>query len=120
VAGFVGYVLNIVTYLVVTVMRYELFKPGAPTLSRLAVSFSLTGRAIQGTACLFQPGGLPALWQHGYVVGLVFFGCYCASLGVLILKTRLLLWPPFATTHALVKVPGIVGEAALTLSLLIL
>jgi hypothetical protein len=133
--GWVGYALNIVTYLVVTVMVYELFKAGAPTLSRLAATFSLTGCAIQATACLFLLAGQPALHKQGYIVGLVFFGFYCAAIGALILRTRLLpraigalmllsgiswltfLWPPFATTHAFVRVLGAVGEAAFTLSL---
>lgn len=148
--GFVGYALNVITYLVVTVMLYELFKPRSPTRSLLAAAFSFTGCAIQGAACLFQLGALAVakdqsalaqlcltLHARGYVVGLVFFGCYCAALGGLILETKLLpwwigalmllaglgwltfLWPPFAMAHAFVRLPGIVGEATLMLWLLV-
>jgi hypothetical protein len=109
----------------VTVLLYQLFKPVDRTLSFIAAVVSLIGIAA---------GPLP--WKP--VNPLVFFGVYCLLLGYLSIKSRFLPsavggllafaglgWLTFLSpwlTHILYPyniAPGIVGEGALTVWLLV-
>jgi uncharacterized protein DUF4386 len=112
-------------YVVVTLLFYVLFKPVNKSLSLLAALVSLAGIVV-------GPLRLTS------VNPLVFFGLYCLLIGYLIFKSTFLprtlgvlmafaglgwltfLSPPLA--HYLspyVFVPGIIGEGALTLWLLV-
>ncbi len=113
-------------YIVVTVLLYDLFKPVSRRLSLLAALVSLAG-IVAG------PAGLTI------VNPLVFFGVYCLLIGGLILASRLLPrfvgilllcaglgWMTFlsptlvATLYPYNLAPGLVGEGALTLCLLVI
>jgi hypothetical protein len=117
-------------YIAVTLLFYDLFKPVNRGISLLAAFFSLTGCVI-GTLSLFHLVSLP-------VNNLVFFGFYCLLIGYLIFRSTFLPrtlgvlmalgglgWLTFLTP-ALAKylspynmAPGILGEFALTLWLLV-
>ena len=110
--GFAAYLANVVSYLAVTLLFYDLFKPMNRGLARFAVLFSLVGCAVQASACLldlaplvvlrgepylgvFKPEQLQALALlclklHGqaFNIGLVFFACYCLLIGVLVFGPR--------------------------------
>jgi len=103
--------LMLVSYVVVTALFYELFKPVNRSVSLIAAFFSLVGCAIQSLACacLLAPfvvlGGEPyssvfkadqlqalaymslKLYTPAYKLGLVFFGLYNLLIGCLILKS---------------------------------
>lgn len=115
-----------VCYIVVTVLLYDLFKPVSRSLSLLAALVSLAG-IVAG------PAGVTI------VNPLVFFGVYCLLIGGLILASRLLPrfvgvlmlcaglgWMTFlspalvATLYPYNLAPGLVGEGALTLCLLVI
>jgi len=69
-----------VSYVVVTLMFYDLFRPVNGSLSLLAAVFSLVG---------FTCGRLG--WQPGGVqIEMVFFGLYCLSIGYLIFRSTFL------------------------------
>lgn len=109
--GVAGDLLIIASYLVVTALLYELFQPVSRSVSLIAAFFSLTGCAIQASACAFELGpfvvlrggqGLSAfkteqlqalgylslsLYGPAYKIGLVFFGFYCLLIGCLILRS---------------------------------
>jgi Domain of unknown function (DUF4386) len=112
-------------YIVVTLLFYGLFKPVNRSLSLLAASVSLAG-VIVGPLRLTS------------VNPLVFFGFYCLLIGYLIFKSTFLprtlgvlmafaglgwltfLSPPLANHLSPYNfVPGIIGEGALTLWLLV-
>jgi hypothetical protein len=117
-------------YIAVTLLFYDLFKPVNRGISLLAAFFSLTGCVI-GTLSLFHLVSLP-------VNNLVFFGFYCLLIGYLIFRSTFLPrtlgvlmafgglgWLTFLSP-ALAKylspynmAPGILGEFALTLWLLV-
>jgi hypothetical protein len=113
-------------YLAVTVLLYYLFKPVSRSLSLLAALVSVAG-IIAG------PAGLTI------VNPLVFFGVYCLLIGGLIHASGLLprfvgvlmlcaglgwltfLSPPLSTTlYPYNLAPGLIGEGALTLCLLVI
>src|SRR6516164_234822 len=50
--GFACFVLVDLTYIVVTALFYDLFKPVNKSLSLLATFFSLVGLAVQAVACV--------------------------------------------------------------------
>lgn len=109
--GFAAYLVNVVSYLAVTQLFYDLFKPVNHGLARFAVLFSLVGCAVQASASLldlaplvvlrgepylgvFQPEQLQALALlclklHGqaFNIGLVFFAFYCLLIGVLVFRS---------------------------------
>lgn len=109
--GVAGDLLAVVSYVVVTALFYELFKPVNRSVALIAAFFSLVGCAIQAFACAFQLapfvvlGGEPyssvfkadqlqalaymSLKTYGpaYKIGLVFFGLYNLLNGYLILKS---------------------------------
>ena len=107
-----------------TLLFYVLFKPVSRTLSALAAAISLAGVVA---------GPLRVAPLHP----LVFFGCYCLLIGYLIITSAYLrflgvlmaiaglgwltfLWPPLARALSpFVYGPGLLGEGALTLWLLV-
>jgi uncharacterized protein DUF4386 len=114
------------SYLVVTVLFYDLFKPVSRSLSLLAAGVSLAGIIV-------GPLGFTR------VSPLVFFGCYCLLLGYLIYQSTFLprilgplmafaglgwltfLSPQLATSlYPYNMAPGIIGEGSLTLWLLVM
>ncbi|HET7250130.1 MAG TPA: DUF4386 domain-containing protein [Gemmatimonadales bacterium] len=130
-ARWAGNLLGGLAYIAVTVLLYHLLRPVHRGISLVAACFSLIGITL----------GLLRLFQviHGFPVNdLVFFGVYCLLLGYLVFRSGFLprmvgvlltiaglgwltyLSPPFA--HAIAPwnmIPGIVGEGALTLWLLV-
>ena len=119
-------------YIVVTLLFYGLFKPVGGSLSLIAAVFSLVGCAI-GALSLFHL--LPSFIS---VNPLVFFGCYCLQIGYLIFRSTFLprilgvlmaigglswltfLSEPLANYLSPYNLaPGILGEGALTLWLLV-
>ena len=109
--GVAGDLLAVVSYVVVTALFYELFKPVNRSVALTAAFFSLVGCATQAFACVFwlAPfvvlGGEPhstvfkadqlqalayiSLKMYGpaYKIGLVFFGLYNLLIGCLILRS---------------------------------
>ena len=112
--GFAFFVLVDVTYIVVTALFYDLFKPVNRSLSLCASFFSLVGLAVQAVACvlLLVPivllGGAQSLsvfslnQVHSLAYGSfsvfhmcfgfanVFFGCYCLLIGSLVFRSTYL------------------------------
>ena len=159
-----GWVFNLIAtacYIVVTALFYELFKPVNKNLSLTAAFFSLTGCATGVVSFVFQlaaplilkdASASSALSQaqvqamarvflrlsvQAYGIGLVFFGFYCLSIGVLIIRSDFaprifgigmlfaglgwltFIWQPLS--HSLFPynvIPGMLGEGALTVWLL--
>ena len=122
--------ISTLSYIAVTLLFYDLFKPVNKKLSLLAALFSLVGCAI-GAHSLFH---LPT----PHIDSLVFFGFYCLLIGYLIFRSTFLprilgvlmalaglgyltyLSHPLA--HSLFPynvAPGGIGEGLLTLWLLI-
>jgi hypothetical protein len=102
----------IASYLVVTALFYELFRPVSRQLSLHAVLFSVVGCAVQAAALVFYAApwvvlsgshdsaslavdqamallGLE-LYVQAYNIGLGFFGFYCILIGYLIFKSAFL------------------------------
>jgi hypothetical protein len=123
-------------YVAATVLVYDLLKPVNRSLSLLAAVFSFVGCAIGVLGSLVHlPVGQ---------VGFVFFGLHCLLIGYLILRSTFLprfvgtlmalggsgwltlglasvLSPPFARSLSpYILIPGILGEASLTLWLLVM
>ncbi len=108
--GFAALLINVVIYVAVTVLFYDLFKPVNRSLSLVAAFFSLVGCAVQALACLFYLAPLVVLggsqylsvfkveqlhalalmsfelYGQAYNIGLVFFGFYCLLIGYLIFR----------------------------------
>ena len=116
-------------YIAVTVLFYFIFRPVNRNLSLLAAVISLAGILI---------GPLGQFFSFVRISPLVFFGCYCLLIAFLILKSTFLprflgvlmifaglgwltfISPSFATSLApYIFLPGIIGEGALTLWLVI-
>ena len=131
--GVYGDAANLVAtacYIVVTLLLYSIFKPVNRRLSLLTAFFSLVGCTI---------GALGSLHiVTSPINSLVFFGVYCLLIGSLILRSTFLprtlgvlmalaglgwltfLFPPLANHLSPYNLaPGIIGEAALTLWLLL-
>ena len=63
---FAAYLINVVVYIAVTLLFYDLFKPVNRSLSLFAAFFSLVGCAVQASACLFELATLVVLGgSHG-------------------------------------------------------
>ena len=58
--GFAGNLIAIVTYVAVTALFYQLFKPVNRTVSLLAAFMSLMGCAVLAVGCVFYLAALPA------------------------------------------------------------
>ncbi len=123
-------------YLAATVLLYGLLKPVNRSVSLLAAFFSFAGCAIGASSSLFRL----ALSN----IGFVFFGLHCLLVGYLILRSTFLpravgalmafgglgwltfglatlLSPPLARALSpYIMAPGILGEAALSLWLLVM
>jgi hypothetical protein len=119
-----------ISYVIVTVLFYSIFKPANRRVSLLAAISSLMGCAV-GAMNAFRPGTFP-------VNALVFFGIYCLLIGYLISKSTFLPralsilmvigglgWLTFlsrSVANALAPynmAPGILAETLLTVWLLI-
>jgi len=117
-------------YLAVTLLFYGLFKPVSRRLALLAAFFSLVGCTIGALSPLHL---VPA-----YFNSLAFFGLYCLLTGYLILRSTFLprilgvlmafgglgwltfLFPPLANALSPYNMlPGVLGEGALTIWLLV-
>ncbi|HYK52812.1 MAG TPA: DUF4386 domain-containing protein [Candidatus Eremiobacteraceae bacterium] len=117
------------SYVVVTLLFYRLFKPVSPALSLIAAIFSLLG-------CLIS--AINAFGITSSIDPLALFGLYCLTIGYLIIRSTFLPrtlgvlmliaglgWLTFAVPdfgHHLMPfnvLPGLIGETALTLWLLI-
>jgi Domain of unknown function (DUF4386) len=109
--GVAGDLLAIVSYVVVTALFYELFKPVNRSVALVAAFFSLVGCAVQAFACAFeiapfvllgagpQVGAFKVEQLQGlaymslkfygpaYKIGLIFFGLYNLLNGYLILES---------------------------------
>jgi hypothetical protein len=118
-------------YIAVTLLFYYIFKPVNRSLSLLAALFSLVGCAM-GPLSLFH-------LVPSRINSLVFFGFYCLLIGYLIFRSTFLprilgvlmafaglgwltfLSPPLANhLSPYIFAPGILGEGALTLWLLVM
>ena len=118
-------------YVAVTLLFYGIFKPVNRNLSLLAAFISLVGIII----------GPLSLFVHAvsYINPLVFFGFYCLLIGYLILRSTFLprilgvllvfaglgwltfLSPPLANSLSpYIFIPGLLGEGALTLWLVVM
>src|SRR5439155_12085339 len=119
-----------VCYIAVTVLFYGIFRPVSRSLSLIAALFSLLGCAA-GILPLFHLVTLP-------VDNLAFFGVYCLLIGYLIFRSTFLprvlgvlmaigglgwltfLSPPLARQLSPFNMaPGVLGEGALTVWLLV-
>jgi hypothetical protein len=161
--GYAGDLGMIVSYAVVTALFYYLFKPVNRRLSLLAAFFSLLGCAVQAFINVFHLAALALLsggrdlsafspeqlrvqatmflelYNRGYGIAMVFFGCYCLLIGYLIFKSAFLprvlgvfmafsglacltfLIPPFANAlYPYNLAVDALGEWALTLWLLVM
>src|SRR6476620_9383355 len=103
--GFAGNLIAIATYVAVTALFYELFKPVNRTVSLLAAFFSLMGCAILGVGCVLYlapllalaSGQAPALallllklYAQSFNTSIVFFSLYCLLIGYLIFRSTFL------------------------------
>lgn len=138
-AGRLGMAVNLVStacYVGATVFAYYLLTPVSRSVSLLAMLFSLVGCAI-GTLAAFA-----LLGPKAPRVAFLFFGLHCITVGYLILRSTFLPravgalmvfgglgWLAFSLTTLLsplassvspyLMIPGILGEATLTLWLLV-
>jgi Domain of unknown function (DUF4386) len=118
-------------YVAVTLLFYGLFKPVNRSLSLLAASLSLVGCALGALS--------PFHLDPFHINSLVFFGFYCLLIGYLIFRSTFLpralgvlmafgglgwltfLSPPLAKSLSpYILLPGILGEGALTVWLLVM
>ena len=130
-SGNVANLIATVCYLGVTLLFYDIFKPVNRSVSLLAALMSLLGCAATVLSVFHL--------EPFHVSPLVLFGCYCLLIGYLILRSAFLpgvlgalmmfgglSWLTFgspALTHHLSPYnmgPGILGEGALTLWLLVM
>lgn len=112
--GVAGDLLSIVSYVVVTALFYELFRPVNRSVALTAAGLSLVGCAVQAFACVFQLAPFVALggetylsvfkadqlqalaylslktYGPAYKIGLIFFGLYNLLNGWLILRSTFL------------------------------
>src|ERR1700674_4042404 len=113
--GFAADMIAFVSYVALTALLYELFKPVNRSLSLVAAFFSLVACVVQAMSSLFHLAPLVLLGGARYLsvftveqlqalalvflklrvaayhnIGLVFFGLYCLLVGILILKSAFL------------------------------
>ena len=128
--GFVAILIATACYIAVTLLFYDIFKQVNRSLSLLAAFISLVGCAIGALG--------PFHLAPPHINSLVFFGFYCLLIGYLIFRSTFLprilgvlmaigglgwltfLSPPLANYLSPYNLaPGILGEGALTLWLLV-
>jgi hypothetical protein len=113
--GFAADIIAFASYVALTALLYEVFKPVNSSLSLVAAFFSLVACAVQAMSSLFHLASLVLLGGAPYLrvftteqlqalslvflrlraaayhsIGLVFFGLYCLLVGILILKSTFL------------------------------
>ena len=112
--GFVSDLLVVATYVAVTVLYYELFKPVSRTVSLAAALFSLIGCSVQAVTALFRIAPLTILhvaasssgirkehvdalaylllklYTPAYGIAFAFFGFYMFLIGCLVYKSTFL------------------------------
>jgi len=113
--GFAADIIAFASYVALTALFYELFKPVNRSVSLVAAFFSLVACAVQAVSSLFHLaplvllGGTPYLRvfnveqlqalalmflrlraQCYHTIGLVFFGLYCLLIGYLIFRSTFL------------------------------
>jgi len=113
--GFAGDIIAFASYIALTALLYELFKPVNRSLSLVAVFFGLAASVVQAISSLFHLAPLVLLGGASYLsvftvgqlqalalvflrlraaayhnIGLVFFGLYLLLVGILILKSTFL------------------------------
>jgi len=113
--GFAADIIAFASYIALTALLYELFKPVNRSLSLVAAFFSLVAAVVQAISSLFHLAPLFLLGGAPYLrvftveqlqalalvflrlraaayhnVGLVFFGVYCLLVGILILRSAFL------------------------------
>jgi len=101
--GFAGNLVAIATYVGVTALFYQLFKPVNRTVSLLAAFLGLMGCAVLAVGSVFYLASLPAsaaaqqsptlalmfirLYAQSFNTSFVFFGFYCLLIGYLIFRS---------------------------------
>ena len=110
--GFAADIIAFASYIALTALLYELFKPVNRSLSLVAAFFSLAAAVVQAISSLFHLAPLVLLGGAPYLrvftveqlqalalvflrlraaayhnIGLVFFGLYCLLIGILILRS---------------------------------
>jgi hypothetical protein len=113
--GFAGDIFSFASYIALTALLYELFKPVNRSLSLVAAFFGLAASVVQATSSLFHLAPLVLLGGASYLsvftaeqlqalalvflrlraaayhnIGLVFFGVYLLLIGILIFRSRFL------------------------------
>ena len=113
--GFADDIIAFASYIALTALLYELFKPVNRSLSLIAAFFSLVACVVQAISSLFHLAPLFLLGGAPYLsvftkeqlqalalvflrlraaayhsIGLVFFGLYCLLVGILILRSTFL------------------------------
>jgi hypothetical protein len=113
--GFAADIIAFASYVVLTALLYELFRPVNRSLSLVAAFFSLVACVVQAISSLFHLAPLVLLGGAPYLkvltveqlqalalvflrlraaayhnIGLVFFGLYCLLVGILILRSTFL------------------------------
>jgi hypothetical protein len=113
--GFAGDIISFASYIALTALLYELFKPVNRSLSLVAAFFSLVASVVQAVSSLFHLAPLFLLGGAPYLrvftveqlqalalvflrlraaayhnIGLVFFGLYLLLVGTLILRSTFL------------------------------
>ena len=113
--GFAGDIVAFASYIALTAMLYELFRPVNKSLSLVAAFFGLVASVVQSISSLFHLAPLFLLGEAPYLkaftvdqlqalalvflrlraaayhnIGLVFFGLYLLLLGILILRSTFL------------------------------
>jgi hypothetical protein len=113
--GFAADIIAFASYIALTALLYELFKPVNRSLSLVAAFFSLVACVVQAISSLFHLAPLVLLGGAPYLsvftveqlqalalvflrlraaayhsIGLVFFGLYCLLVGILILRSTFL------------------------------
>jgi hypothetical protein len=119
-----------VTYIIITVLFYFLFKPVSRNVSLIAALFSMAGSVLGNW--VFHVPSIPG------VHFLVYFGFYCALIGYLIIRSYFMphfvgvlmvcagagyltfLWPSLGSfLNPYNLIPGFLGELTLTIWLLV-
>jgi hypothetical protein len=100
--GFAGNLVAIATYVGVTALFYQLFKPVNRTVSLLAAFLGLMGCAVLAVGSVFYLAALPSaaaqqsptlalvfikLYAQSFNTSFVFFAFYCLSIGYLIFRS---------------------------------